>query len=109
MSIATWFNETLPARLNKDPDAAKALDAILVFKITGDGGGTWTVDCKTGAPTIKEGEVDDADATMEVSVENFNAILEDFNMAMQLDVQGALLWEGDPMLATKLNAFFVDA
>lgn len=108
MPIQAWFNEKLPKQLKDDPENAKELDAVLVFKITGDGGGTWTVDCKADTPTVTEGAADEPDATMEVSVEDFKQILEDFNLAMQFYFQGTLLWDGDPMLATKLNTFFVE-
>jgi hypothetical protein len=41
-----------------DPDAAKGLDAVFQFDITGEGGGLWNVAVKEGACEVKEGKAD---------------------------------------------------
>jgi hypothetical protein len=108
MEVKTWFDEKLPQMLEKDPDKAKEVDGVIVFKITGDGGGTWTADLKSEPPSVKPEEVGEPDATMEITADDFKQVLDDFNLAMQFYFQGTLKWEGDPMLATKLNALFVE-
>ncbi len=38
------FNVQVPEALTKHPDKAREIGAVYLFKIAGDGGGTWTVD-----------------------------------------------------------------
>ena len=49
------FDEMVPAALAKHPERAKEVNAIYCFKISGDGGGEWTIamdgsDAPTSAP-----------------------------------------------------------
>jgi hypothetical protein len=100
------FNEQIPAALNKHPDKAKEVNAIYCFKITGDGGGTWTVDLTADPPTCAAEESASAQCTIEVSHDDFKTMLGDPQAGMQLYFQGKLKVTGDPMLATKLQQFF---
>lgn len=106
MDAKTLFNEKLPKSLAKNPDRAKELDAIYQFKVLGDGGGTWTLDCKSDVPTCTEGESGEPECTIELSSEDFEEMLKDPQLAMQLFFQGKIKISGDPMLATKLQAIF---
>lgn len=98
----TDFTKMLPEKISGDPDAAKNIDAVFLFKITGDGGGTWTVNCKD-APGVHEGEVGEADCTLELTTDDWAAISENPSSAMQLYFQGKLKVSGDAMKATKLQ------
>ena len=106
MDAKTLFNEKLPAALTKDPSRARDLDAIYLFKVTGERGGTWTVDCKAEAPKVVEGEEGAPECTIEIADEDFEAMLKDPQMAMQLFFQGKIKITGDPVLATKLGNLF---
>lgn len=96
------FTNVIPAKINADIDAAKDVDAVFLFKITGDNGGTWTVNLKD-APGVTEGDAGNSDCAIEISDEHWGQIMEDPNQAMQLYFQGALKVEGNAMLATKLQ------
>lgn len=100
--VQTYFNTTLPERISGDPEAAKEVDGVFLFKVTGDGGGTWTVDLKEN-PGVQEGEQGEADCTLELSSEHMGQILDDASVAMQLFFSGDLKVEGNQMLATKLQ------
>ncbi|MCC6748993.1 MAG: SCP2 sterol-binding domain-containing protein [Deltaproteobacteria bacterium] len=106
MDAKTLFNQKIPAFLQASPDKAKAIDAIYVFKITGDGGGTWTVDLKATPPSCKEGDAGNSECSIEVTDADFNSMLADPNLGMQLYFQGKLKVSGNPMLATKLQQLF---
>ena len=41
--IREWFEEVLPERARMNPRAIRRVRASVVFRITGDGGETWTV------------------------------------------------------------------
>jgi hypothetical protein len=102
---AELFDEQLPAALKQNPDKAKAVNAVYVFKISGEGGGEWTVDLASDPPTCTRGDSGKAQCTIEVEHEDFKAMLGNPQVGMQLYFQGKLKVSGDPMLATKLNQF----
>lgn len=99
----TDFTKTLPEKIQADPDAAKEINAVFLFKINGDDGGTWTVDLKGDEPGVKEGEVGTPDCTLEMSAEDWKQISDNPQSAMALYFQGKLKLGGNAMLATKLQ------
>ncbi|MBN4049439.1 SCP2 sterol-binding domain-containing protein [bacterium AH-315-N03] len=100
----TDFTENLPNKISGDPDAAKDIDAVFLFKIIGDEGGTWTVNCRDETDLgVKEGEVGEPDVTLELTCEDWLAISDNPSSAMQLYFQGKLKVSGDAMKATKLQ------
>ncbi len=98
----TDFGTRLPAKITGMADDAKSINAVFVFKITGDGGGTWTIDCKNN-PGVREGAQDGADCTLELSADDWKTISEDPGQATSLFFSGRLKVTGNPMLATKLQ------
>ena len=100
------FNQQVPAALAAHPDKAKEIGAVYAFKINGDGGGEWTVDLKSDAPTCQPGLQGAAQCTIEVAHEDFKQMLGNPALGMQLYFQGKLKVTGDPMLATKLQKLF---
>lgn len=103
------FDEQVPAALKQHPDKAKQVNAVYCFKITGDGGGEWTVDLASDPPTCNKGDSGKAQCTIEVAHEDFKSMLGNPQVGMQLYFQGKLRVTGDPMLATKLQQFFAIA
>jgi alkyl sulfatase BDS1-like metallo-beta-lactamase superfamily hydrolase len=100
------FNDQVPKAIEKNPEKAKEIGAVYLFKITGDGGGEWTVDLASAAPSCKPGVGTAAQCTIEVAHEDFKAMLGNPQLGMQLYFQGKLRVTGDPMLATKLQKLF---
>ena len=66
-------------------------------------GGEWTVDLCSETPTCKVGATDDAQCTITMANEDFEAMLENPQLGMQLYFQGKLKVAGDPMLATRMT------
>ena len=50
------FNVQVPEALSKFPDKAREIGAVYLFKISGDGGGTWTVDLTANPPAVTQGD-----------------------------------------------------
>ena len=100
------FDNLVPAGLAQYPDKASELNAVYCFKITGEGGGEWTVDTTAKPPTCTRGDSGKAQCTVEVSHDDFKTMLADPNAGMQLYFQGKLRVSGDPMLAMKLQQLF---
>jgi putative sterol carrier protein len=97
------FETNIPKRIGKNPDAAKKVGAIYLFKVTGDNGGTWTIDLKEN-PGVKEGDQGNAECTIELTSEDWMSMTADPGSAMQLFMNGKLKVSGNMMLATKLQS-----
>jgi len=97
------FDVLVPQGLKAYPDKAREVNAIYGFKISGDGGGEWTVDLTSNPPTCVRGDTGKAQCTIEIAHEDFKSMLTDPNAGMQLYFQGKLRVSGDPMLAMKLQ------
>ena len=101
------FDTLVPQGLTQFPDKARELNAIYCFKITGDGGGEWTVDCVANPPSCTKGANDKAQCAVEVSNDDFKTMLGgDPNAGMQLFFAGKLRVSGDVTLAMKLQQLF---
>ena len=107
MDAKTLFDEKLPRSFEKNPERAKTLDAIYLFKITGERGGSWTVNLK-GEPKVTPGEATPPECTIEITDEDFEALTSDATgqLGIQLFFQGKIKISGDPVLATKLQTIF---
>jgi len=57
------------------PDAAAGIDAVFQCKISGDSGGDWNITVKDQMCKIKEGQVESPTTTLQVSFEDFVAML----------------------------------
>ncbi len=99
----TDFTKNLPEKIAADPDAARAVNAVFLFKIEGDDGGTWTLDLKGDDVGVKDGEVGEADCTLEMTSDDWKQISDNPQSAMALYFQGKLKVSGNAMLATKLQ------
>jgi len=102
MNAQEYFQNELPKKLAADPASARSVGAVFQINITGEGGGSWTVDLKADPPTCKEG-TGTADCTITMSNEDFVSIRQNPQASMQLFFQGRLKVQGNPMLATKLQ------
>lgn len=95
------FEERIDTRLKGDPAKAKAVNAIYQFEITGDNGGTWTVDLTM--PGVVNGSTGKAQCTITMNSKDFvDVISEKLNPQMAF-LQGRLKVAGDMSLALKLG------
>ena len=106
MTAADIFNTKVPAALVAYPDRARAVNTIYLFKLTGNDGGMWTVDLVSPTPTCVSGDSGKATCTMELSASDFQQILSNPTVAMQLYFQGRLKVSGDIMAAQKIKTLF---
>ncbi len=98
----TSFTQDIPEKIKNDPDKAKEVGAIFLFEITGDDGGTWTVNLKDELG-VSEGDAGNSECTLKLSSENWVKISDNPAEAMTLYFSGELEVAGNPMLATKLQ------
>jgi alkyl sulfatase BDS1-like metallo-beta-lactamase superfamily hydrolase len=105
-NVQDLFDHHIPEALAKNPEKAKEIGAIYYFKVTGDGGGEWTVDLASATPTVQKGQSGTPQCSIEIAHEDFTQMLSNPALGMQLYFQGKLKVNGDPMLATKLQKLF---
>ena len=54
-TVKEVFEKQIPERLEAQPNLASEIDALVHFNITGDGGGTWTLDTTGGKKELEAG------------------------------------------------------
>ena len=96
------FTTRLPNKLSSDTEKMKLIGAVFVFKINGEGGGVWTIDCKNDIG-VRPGAQEGADCTLELTADDWKTISENAGAATQLYFSGKLKITGNAMLATKLQ------
>ena len=105
MTATEMFNEKMPTVLAANGDKFKGINEVFRFVITGDDGGTWTLDLKSTPPTCTEGAEGSATCTIEISLENFQALVGNLMLAMQFMSQKKMTID-NPMAAMKLQKVF---
>lgn len=66
-----YFETKVPELIANNPAKVKAINGVFQFNITG--AGEWFVDCKT--PAVGAGKAEKADCTLEITTDDFEAIL----------------------------------
>ena len=97
------FEEQIAKRLAnpEHQEAAKEIDAVYQFNISGDDGGSWVVDLKEC--TVAAGEADEADCTINMADEDFVSLVDGSVPGPQLFMMGKLQIAGNMGLAMKLG------
>jgi hypothetical protein len=104
LSIKAYFDQKVPAALAANPDKAKDVAAVYLFKIAGADGGTWTVDLVSTPPTCLPGQVGTPQCTIDCTDDDLRTMISGgMQAAMSLFFSGKLKVSGDPTLATRLT------
>ena len=101
MADTTQFFNGLQAKIDAG-EFASANGSIFQFNI--EGAGSWNIDL-TDAQEVAAGNHAAPDCTINVSKDNFEAILDNPSDAMGLYFSGGIQVEGNPMLAMNLQTF----
>jgi putative sterol carrier protein len=104
MTSAKEVFDKVPEVFNAD--AAKGLDAVFQFDITGEGGGQWNVAVKNGTCEVQEGTHASPTVTLTMSDETWLAMVNGELNGMQAFMGGKLKLTGDMMLAQRIPEIF---
>src|ERR1051325_1994236 len=103
-SVKAYFDQRVPEALASNPEKAKDVAAVYLFKISGPDGGTWTADLVSTPPTCVPGEHGSPQCTIECTDADLRAMIDGgMQAAMNLFFSGKLKVSGDPSLATRLG------
>jgi putative sterol carrier protein len=103
LTITSFFEEKLSKGLTEDPSRASSIGAVYQFNITGDDGGSWTVDLTKTEDWISAGEADNAECTITMTSEDFLDMITGKLAGPQAFMQGKLKIAGNMALAMKLS------
>lgn len=101
------FNQFLPLGILAYPERIREINGVFLFRITGEGGGEWQLDCCGTPPKVHSGEaIEGSGVTIELSHEDFQKLMTDHNYGMDLYLSGRLKITGDMAQAVRLGMFF---
>ena len=104
MTAKDILETEIPGVLTQKPELAKDINAIIHFNITGDGGGTWTLDLTKGADWLSPGAVGTPKMTITCSSDDFVKIRQKQLNPQMAAMQGKLKFKPMDMgLAMKLG------
>lgn len=97
------LEKDIPATLQQKPELARDINSVIHFNITGDNGGTWTLDCTRQDKWVTKGAEGTPKMTVTVSGEDFVKIRSKQLNAQMAAMQGKLKFKPMDMgLAMKL-------
>lgn len=104
MTAKMILESEIPTLLKSKPELAKDINAIIHFVITGDQGGTWTMDLTKTSDWVKSGAEGSPKMTITVSDQDFVKIRQKQLNAQMAAMQGKLKFKPMDMgLAMKLG------
>lgn len=94
----------MPGQIN--PDAAKGMNSVIQFNLSGDGGGNYYVEIKDGTAKVSEGTHPSPNMTMTLAASDYvDLIMGKLNGQMAF-MSGKLKIAGDMGLAMKMQTLF---
>jgi len=91
---------------NLNPDAAKGMNSVIQFNLTGDGGGSYHVAIKDGACTVGEGAHASPNMTMTMAASDYVDMITGKLNGQMAFMSGKLKIAGDMGLAMKMQSLF---
>ena len=102
-SIKEIFSQ-MPTQIN--PDAAKGMNSVIQFNLSGEGGGNYYVEIKDGTAKVHEGTAPSPNMTMTLAASDYvDLIMGKLNGQMAF-MSGKLKIAGDMGLAMKMQTLF---
>ncbi len=102
-AVKEIFNQ-MPANLNQD--AAKGMNSVIQFNLSGDGGGNYHVIIKDGACEVQEGTHASPNMTMTMAAQDYVDMITGKLNGQMAFMSGKLKIAGDMGLAMKMQSLF---
>ena len=91
---------------NLNPDAAKGMNSVIQFNLTGDGGGNYHVVIKDGTAQVNEGSHASPNMTMTMAAQDYVDMITGKLNGQMAFMSGKLKIAGDMGLAMKMQTLF---
>ena len=88
------------------PQKAKGVDAVIQFKLSGEGGGSWYATIKNGTCTVTEGQSEAPQATIMMSAKDYVLLATGKLGGTRAFLTGRVKTSGDFTLLQKMPAWF---
>lgn len=105
MSTPAEYFSNIANNVGLDPDKAKSMNAVFKFELTGDDGGTWTIDLRkdNDGDVLITGEGPEPNVAITMAAADFCGIFNGSVNPMQAFMMGKIKVKGDMGLATKIQ------
>jgi putative sterol carrier protein len=87
-----------------DKSQIEGLDAVILFNLSGEGGGTWTATIADGTIKVEEGETATPGMTLSMDAKDLVALSKGELNAVAAFMQGRIKVTGDMSLAMRLQS-----
>lgn len=102
---ATTVQEIFDRIVQVDPSAVQGVNGVMLFDLSGEDGGKWTVTLVDGqAPQLAEGETVSPNVTFSIASQDFIAIATGQMNPISAFMQGKVRVSGDMALAMRLQS-----
>ncbi|MCA9604529.1 MAG: SCP2 sterol-binding domain-containing protein [Myxococcales bacterium] len=98
-----WFDRVLPETVRDHPEKVEGFAGTLLFNITGEQGGTWTVSFEDGKVDVQTGDERAAQFTIKMKDKNFVSMMNGEISGPNAFMSGKLKFKGDVSKAIKLR------
>ena len=102
----TNASQALEALKSVDPQKVAGVDAVILFDLSGEGGGQWTATIADGQLSVTEEAAATPTMTLKMAAADFVAMVNGDLNAMAAFMQGKIKIEGDMSLAMRLQTLF---
>lgn len=97
------FQDKISTKLKNEPDKGKAINAVVVFHITGESDQDWTLDCTKNPAEVKEGTTAGAQVEVTMTEADFVKLANGELNPQMAFLGGKLRVKGNMGLAIKLG------
>ncbi|MBI4237973.1 MAG: SCP2 sterol-binding domain-containing protein [Deltaproteobacteria bacterium] len=103
MGAQQIIEQVIPQRVQAKPAVQQSINGLVVFDLSGEGGGQWTLDLTTSEGKVQGGSVATPKVTLLMTATDFEAMINGQLNAQQAFLTGKLKVKGDMGAALKLG------